>query len=71
MKPPGIFVRLAQFGLRRVAVKAEELDQLAKAGFREAGFEPPEKTRGQEFVRTVRGYANRLEKHLESANKKR
>jgi hypothetical protein len=58
-----IFVRAAQIALRRIAAHAERIDGNLKAAFREAGLPTPTRTRGQEFVETMRAYAKRLDGH--------
>jgi hypothetical protein len=57
----------AQNALHRVADTAEVLEGGLKRVFHQStGLQAPEKTRGQDFIRTVRTYATRLEKHPEA-----
>lgn len=59
-----LFARLAQNALHHVVDTAEVLETGLKKVFQEGGLPTPEKTRGELFVRTVRTYATRLDKHL-------
>jgi hypothetical protein len=59
-----ILVRAAQLALRGLALQAERLDGQLKNAFIEIGLPVPDRTRGQEFARTMRGYATRLGSRL-------
>ena len=57
-----LLIRVAQVALRGLAYQAERLDEHLKAAFHEARLPTPDRTRGQELVRTLRGYAEQLER---------
>jgi hypothetical protein len=48
-----IVVRVAQIALHGLAAHAERIDAHLKAAFEEAGLPTPDRTRGQDFARTM------------------
>jgi hypothetical protein len=65
-----IAIRLAQTALRGLASVAEHIDGNLKSVFDQAGLPTPDKSRGQGFATTMRGYAARLDKHLRAGPRK-
>jgi hypothetical protein len=63
MKRPPLF-QLTQAGLHGLACTADFIDDRLKNAFGEIGLPSPEKTRGQIFAATLRGYATRLDRRL-------
>jgi hypothetical protein len=59
-----ILIQLAQVGLRGLAHTADIIDNQLKNAFDEVGLPTPEKTGGQAFAATLRGYATRLDRRL-------
>ncbi len=65
-----LLVRVAQVALRGLASEAERLDDHLKAVFEEARLPAPERTRGQDLVRTLRGYAANLDRYATPTRRK-
>jgi hypothetical protein len=65
-----LLIRAAQIALRGIASEAERLDAHLKAAFDEARLPTPDRTRGQELVRTLRGYAANLDRFALRAGRK-
>ena len=63
MRAP-LLIQLAQAGLHGLACTADFIDERLKDTFDEIGLPSPERTRGQIFAATMRGYATRLERTL-------
>ena len=59
-----LLIQLAQGGLHGLAYTADFIDERLKDAFDEIGLPSPERTRGQIFAATMRGYATRLDRRL-------